>query len=253
MSATRKDQHTLDQVVAETAARKARAAAARSEPRPAGAEAPRDVFLAATASICAALPGFKYAKSGPHATRKAGPFTHTLAFQSSFHNVAGEHVRLCVHATVKSPALRAFRRAHGGPDNDYAAGGQLGNLALPRRWIDWELADAARRDEALADIRAHIERLALPFFALFADLPALAQTLRSHGELPGMDVEAAVILLATFADQCGAGAAQACLRAFFAHRPELVPAFRAALAADRHGSGFAERAAFWAGALGLTL
>src|SRR5438034_4241270 len=78
--------------------RSQRAAEMRRSGAPAELPEPSAVFQDACAAIAQALQpdGFRYAKSGPHLTRKAGDFTHRISFQSSAHNVRGEYVALWI-------------------------------------------------------------------------------------------------------------------------------------------------------------
>jgi hypothetical protein len=75
--ATRKETRSIADLVADVAYRKRRAAQVRFAGTSPGQESPRDVYLAACASIGAYLDesfGFKYSKSGPHARRRTSPF-----------------------------------------------------------------------------------------------------------------------------------------------------------------------------------
>src|SRR5262245_46090050 len=106
----------LGAVIADIAHRKARAAKARFQKTPPGTEAPREIYERGCATVAAAFvaEGFRFAPSGPHATRASGDLTHHITFQSSRNNVAGEHVALWVHAHVSSKRLRGWYRQHGG-------------------------------------------------------------------------------------------------------------------------------------------
>ena len=52
----------------------------------------RTHYLSACAEIASHLEadGFRYARSGPHCTRRAGDWQQRIAFHSSHHNVAQE-------------------------------------------------------------------------------------------------------------------------------------------------------------------
>ena len=78
---------------------------------PAGGEAPREVYAAACQAIADALAsdGFEYVRSKATLKRKTSDFGFYISFQSSHNNVAGELVRLWIHAGVTSQALKAWR------------------------------------------------------------------------------------------------------------------------------------------------
>jgi hypothetical protein len=235
--ATRKETRSIADLVADVANRKRRAAQARFAGTAAGQESPRDVYRAACAFIGAYLDesfGFKYSKSGPHARRKSGDFTFQISFQSDRNNVPGERVGLWIHANV-------LRRS------DYVAGGQLGNLQKNHCWLDWDLADAIKRDEVIRDAIRAIEELALPYFAKFEDLPSLFKLLVNE-DFPAMDIDRVVEFLMAFADQSTARLAAA---SFLKRRPDLVGAYRrdferyAESGLDsQYPSGYAQKLAF---------
>ncbi len=220
--AARKETRSIADFVADVAYRKHRAAQARFAGTQPGVETPRDVFLAACASIGAHLEesfGFKYAKSGPHSGRKAGDFTFQISFDSSHNNIAGEHVNLSICGTVLSARIKKWREAHSFLRAwEVIAGGQIGNLQVKPCWLDWELADPHNRDETIRDAIKAIDELALPWFARFEELPSLFEYLLDR-ELPGMAIERAVEFLMCFADQTKARLAAA---NYLKRRPDLA-------------------------------
>ncbi|WP_395447127.1 hypothetical protein ACHMW7_19195 [Aminobacter sp. UC22_36] len=150
-------------------------------------ERPRDVFLGACASVAAGLAadGFSYARSGPRATRRDGPWKFALWFQSGR---IGTY--FAIHYLVHNKDFLAWRKqfAARAGQPDLVVSMNLGFLSPIRNWLDFDVAEPASRqdtiDLALANIRDH----ALPFFDLFRDPPALAQelTIRRH---PGFFLE----------------------------------------------------------------
>src|SRR5271166_3109415 len=105
----RKEIRSIAEFVADVAYRKRRAAQARFAGTQPGQESPRDVYQAACASIGLHLEdsfGFYFAKSGPHARRRAGDFTFQVSFQSDQNNVSGERVGLWIHGNVLSSRLK---------------------------------------------------------------------------------------------------------------------------------------------------
>jgi hypothetical protein len=63
---------------------------------PVDAPPPRDVFASAAAEIAACFEpdGWRYSRSGPHLSRRDGPFTFQLRLTTGVHNVRGELERL---------------------------------------------------------------------------------------------------------------------------------------------------------------
>jgi hypothetical protein len=176
----RSEKRSIADFISDVAYRKRRAAQARFAGTLPGQESPREVYLAACASIGAYLDeffGFKYAKSGPHARRRSGDFTFQISFQSSHHNIAGEHVSLCIYGNVLSARIKKWRESQPllHSSFDYVAGGQIDNLQADHCWLDWELADSRKRDEVIRDAIRAIEDLAFPYFARFEDLPSIVR------------------------------------------------------------------------------
>lgn len=222
----RKEIRSISDFVSDIAYRKRRAAVARFAGTAPGLESTRDVYRAACASIGSHLEdsfGFKYAKSGPHARRRSGDFTFQVGFQSSVHNVPGQHVNLNVCASVGSDRIKKWRESQGLPHAmEIFAGGQIGNLQANPCWLDWELADAGSRDEVIRDVIGTIEELAFRYFARFEDLPSLFELL-AHEDLPAMTMDRVVEFLMCFADPSRARLAAA---NFLKRRPDLVRAYR---------------------------
>jgi hypothetical protein len=153
-------------------------------------EKPREVYLAACEAIARrfADDGYRFARSGPHARRSDPPYTFEIGFGSSHYNVAGEHVALRVAATVSSAELRAWRRA-ADPDRDdsYVAGGWLHRLVADSwSYDEWELGPPETRGARIDDAVAALERVAVPFFALFSDEAALVERLMT-AEVPTLE------------------------------------------------------------------
>jgi hypothetical protein len=231
----RKETRSIADLISDVAYRKRRAAQARFSGTPPGQESPRDVYLAACASIGSYLEesyAFKYSKSGPHARRRSGDFTFQISFQSDRNNIPGERVGLWIHGNVWSSRSKKWRESQ--PllhPIDYVGGGQLGNLQSNHSWLDWDLADANKRDEVIRDAIRAIEELAFPYFAKFEDLPVLFKLLVNQ-DMPAMTIDRVVEFLMCFADQSTARLAAA---NFLKRRPDLVSAYR------HDFEGYAER------------
>jgi hypothetical protein len=256
--AMRKETRSIADLVSDTAYRKRRAAQARFAGTQPGQETPRDVYHAACASIGSYLrdtSGFKYAKSGPHARRRSREFTFQVSFQSSVHNVPGEHVNLCMHGNVSSSRIKKWRESQ--PllhSSEYVAGGQIGNLQANHCWLDWELADAGKRDEVICDAIQTIEELAFPYFARFEDIPSLFRYL-VNANLPAMTIDCVIEFLMCFADQLTARLAAA---NFLKRRPDLVGAYQhdfkryaGCRLESEHPSKYTEKLAFASHAFGF--
>ena len=148
-------------------------------------EAPRAVFLAACEALASRFEseGFRFAKSGPHCSRRRGEFTHEVAFASSRYNETGKRVGLTVYAAVWSNDLRKWRREqgveHGTPGNR-VAGGMLQNLSDAIGVAIWDVADSHSRPRVLRDVGNAIEAAALPYFELFVEGDALARRLEQQ-------------------------------------------------------------------------
>ncbi|MDX8530740.1 DUF4304 domain-containing protein [Mesorhizobium sp. VK25A] len=153
-------------------------------------ELPKQVFLDGCQQVSSCLEpmGFRFAKSGPHVSRRAGDWTFKISFQSSNLNVAGEYVELTVHASVSSKELRAWDECSAWPAgaNEWVAGGQLGNLRLPRKWRTWNIAGPITRQAQISNVVANIKTIILPFFERFSAPQELAQEV-AISDVPGFE------------------------------------------------------------------
>jgi hypothetical protein len=155
---------TIEELVVQIAEDKSRN---RFQPRSPDAEKPRDVFRDAVAAVAQPLvgAGWRFAPSGPHATRRAGSVTVKLHFASSTLNVAEELVALHVGLLIRDSALGAWRLQAPQPRrrDDVVGTRHLGHLLDPPRWLDWNLADPRLRSVTLEDVTRTLEGTALPF------------------------------------------------------------------------------------------
>jgi len=219
---SRETSKTLRDVIMGLASRKIAATVYRAKGKPEGVENARDVFLAACAAIAKEFEvhGFRFAKSGPHFSHADGDFTFRVSFQSSYHNISGQHVRLWVHATVTSKRLKDFRKSHL-PDNlvnDYVAGGMI-HLLLPGdvAMAEWDLADPEARSGVVADVVTLIQGEVLPYFAQFS-APAQLVARLTRESLPAFDMRHSVEFALCFGDK---ESAQKILSRFLGERPDL--------------------------------
>jgi hypothetical protein len=135
--------------------------------RPAGVEAPRDVFMSAVDEVAAHFSemGWRYARSGPHLSQKSGDLSAKLAFVSNRLNVAGELVGLWVDVRLADHTIAKWRREIGNPltTGNAVAHRHLGHLLDPPIWLEWDLAPPDVRSAAVRDIIETIEGAALPW------------------------------------------------------------------------------------------
>lgn len=171
--------------------------------------------------------GFRYAKSGPHCSKKVGDFTFQVQFNSSSRNVAGALVKLWISGTVYSKRLERWRAnfplLRGA---DYVAGGQIGNLTDQVVFNDWNLADSNTRDTLIADAVCLVEGVALPYFTQFEDLSGTINRVVSS-DVPSFTISNVVEFLMCYADTQTARKAAA---NFLDRRPSLVSSYRRELA-----------------------
>ena len=195
-------------VFRETALAKQRAADNRFKPRPDGVEAPRDIYLAACASVAEAV-GYRFSKSGPTATKQAGRTRFRLLFQSDRNNVAGLHVRMLVHGMVENAEFKRWQTETSWPlqATGVILSGQIGNFQTLPDWMSWEISDPSTRAARIDDLIDQVRRLAFPLFERCLDLDAFAQDL-VRGPIAGMYETFAVGLCAW---RLGPKAAETCL------------------------------------------
>jgi hypothetical protein len=220
--------------LASIAQRKTAAGHARRAGTPPGGERPRELFLRAADAVAARIApsGFRYARSGPHATRRSGGLSYQLSFGSSHNNVAGAYVAFKVAALVSSSELRAWRRAQPRSRGDSAGvtASSLNGLMDEPGWIEWNLA-AADPDDAVDDICSHIERWILPWFAWFERPDELAARL-TEGDLPAFSGASPVEYLLSIGRR---DAAMAHARWWLGRDPETEARVRSAVRAYERG------------------
>ncbi|GIF78612.1 hypothetical protein [Asanoa siamensis] len=148
-------------------------------------ERPRDVFQAACVQVAErfAPAGYTYSRSGPHMTRKTAANRYEIAFLSSQYNKPGIHAAMNIFATVTSTTVRRWHTKRGIEHDGAIAGGNLGNLRNPPRWLEWNLADPVGRPTQIDQACATIEELAHPLFDLFDDHDEVARRIAA-GSVP---------------------------------------------------------------------
>lgn len=159
-------------------------------------EVPREVYL----SVCKAIAdyyapyGFKYAASQQHMTlkQKGKEYAFRISFSSSHYNVADQNVSLSVCANVISTKYKKWQEEHKDylidrySPNEYVAGGLIGNLQEKSAYLKWNVANPDTRAKETEDIINHINKLAIPFFDSFNDIPRLVEHIKQNGEYFGI-------------------------------------------------------------------
>lgn len=252
----RETPENFEAVLRSTALHQQKAAELRFAGTPPGTEPAREVFRAACTEVGSALQplGFKYSKSAQHCVRKAGVFSHVVSFQSSHNNVSGQHVRLWMHAVVRSKTLKQWRigRLPENLVNDYVAGGMVHRLSGVHAMVEWELADPRSRTATVADVVAFVESDVLPYFERFSDPEGIIEQLATS-EISAFDLRPSIEFALCFGDKTKG---QAVLDRFLRDRPDLLgkiaEAERQGLPTSPYGPGnFAETVAFARRSFGL--
>lgn len=204
-----RDEHeSLNDLLRSTAERKRRAAQSRSRDRN-EAENPRDVYLSCCEQIAREFSegGFRYAKSGPHMSRRDSGFKFSVQFGSSRNNLANEFVQLDLAPFVDSSRLKKWRseQTHASRPDGHVAGRSphlLFGQPLP---IRWNVADAETRRHTCDDVVDYVRQNLLPWFDLFRDVEGLLQRLVSE-DLPGLteNVFGVVEFILCYGDRCAA-------------------------------------------------
>jgi hypothetical protein len=140
---------------------------------------------------------FRYARSGPHASRQAPPFVHRLGFQTSKLNRRDDFVELRIEVAVTSRPFAVWLQSHRAPlrQDSWIAGGDLGSFVPPgHETRAWNVADKQERTEAITEARAILSDQVEPFFAFFRDRDAPVSALAAGG-IHGLPASRAVELL----------------------------------------------------------
>lgn len=249
----------LRSVIDDVASRKHRAAVARTEVQRHEVEPPREVYLAACEQIAAsfAVRGFRYAKTAQRFTLSGAPFSFSVSFQSSHHNVAGEHVALSLAGRVTSRVLKAWRTRQElcFRNDDWVAGGMAHLLGTDFAYVEWDLADPVTRPQTVAEIIRFVDEVVMAYFELFTDPAGVIERL-AYSAIPEFQLGSAVEFALCFGTRADA---QAILDRFALERPDLVSAAsRSVLRFQRDGTpkhavnAYAEQVAVVVVAYGLS-
>lgn len=168
--------------------------------------------------------GFRYARSGPHATKRCGPWKYVVSFQSGR---IGHY--FSIHYAVLNDEYRDWQIKLGpmpGPPG-MITGMNIGFLTPTRNWLDVDVAEPAKRQAAMDQALATIREWVLPFFDLFTNSVALARSLAFEPH-PGFFYEHKAVEYVAW--QLGTEAAEQCLAYQLAKltvgNPEAMEIFR---------------------------
>ena len=233
MERAKKSLNGLGEVIADVAKIKRDFAAKAFQRADESIEPPRDVFRNACLTIAESFAqrGFKFLKSDPLLARKRGDWTDRVCFLTNHYNVRGSYVELEVTAIVANTRVKKLRQSGQSPFAysvtwGSIAGRQIGDPSNPNVWITWNLADPADREAIIADVVAHIDQVALPFFERFESYAALASGF-FETEIEGIDACEVIDLLICYE---GPAAAARYVDRWCEWHPGLVPHIAAELA-----------------------
>jgi hypothetical protein len=210
----------LSDMFSNIAHRKQRAAKARFAGSPANAEHSSEVYARSCARIAASLAedGFRFAKSGPHLTKKRSEFNFKISFRTSHNNIPGEHVALWIAASVCCSGLKRWREQQIKPyrTDDWLAGGVV-HLLTGHKWLEWELADPGTRDQTIQEVVSFLRKAILPYFHRFPDPDYVVLRLVEE-EVPGLSIGSQVEFALWRGER---NIAVRVLRQFLTHHPDL--------------------------------
>jgi hypothetical protein len=158
-------------------------------------ETAREVFDSCCTKIAADFTdsGFRYHPTRHSAVKTNGDLKFEIHFQSSTRNYlvrdggvnklrsiaaklmpfgdlsAFGNVTLIEHASVFSKRMKDFRRSvpHAWARNDAVTGGQIGNLQLPPKWVQFNVANPHTRTAVISEARRLVDAVAMPYFERF--------------------------------------------------------------------------------------
>jgi len=250
---------SLRDTISDIAKRKTNAARARAKGSSNESEHSSVVYAESCAKIAERFEakGFRYAKSGPHFTRKKDNFTHKVSFQTSYHNIPGQHVSLSVAANVQSPKLKKWRESqqHSFRQDGWVGGGMIHLLETDLAYISWDLANPDERKKTIDDVISFIDAVAIPYFNSFNHLKNIIKEFETRN-FPAMDIASMVEFALCFDSKEGA---QSILDRYVRERLDLWQdiekaeiEFKANGFPDYHITKYADQVAFLRSAYKLT-
>lgn len=139
-------------------------------------EKPREAILGGLQIIAqkVAGDGYVFSATRPKFVRRLGDLTFEITVQSDRNNVAGQRAAIWVHAAIYSRLFSAWAKGHESawirPNAPFPLpffGTQIGDLCNPPGWMEWDFADAAKREMVANDLIATIQEGAYPLFSRF--------------------------------------------------------------------------------------
>lgn len=215
---------SLDDHVEDISTSRDRSGAGRFQPVAAGTELVGDVVLTSCSTVAEAFAdqGFRWAKSGLRFSRKVGPFTHIVSFQSDSANTSGHYVAVAMHAQVKSAALEKWRQAHNGVTDDASLWiTQVGYLSPAHEYLKWQLVDPLARAGEIQSMIDTVRNLVLPAFDACSSMENLSARLLERSEIVRYADWALDIALWVGNKQ----AAESLVKIFLESRPDLAGFF----------------------------
>ena len=153
-------------------------------------EKPRDVYLAACEQIASYYEqyGFKYSRSGQYLRlkQKDSEYEFKISFSSSHYNVADTNVAVLVYANVISQKFKKWQSENiigqfNSNPYEYICGGLIGNLQEKAVYMQWNVGNKTTREKEIESIIENINRLAIPYFDKFSDIPGLVSEIKEKG------------------------------------------------------------------------
>ncbi|WP_295748282.1 hypothetical protein [Undibacterium sp.] len=200
-----------------------RSHAGRFQAVPVGTELVGDVVANSCSAVANAFvaEGFRWAKSGLRFSRKIGPFTHIVSFQSDGANTSGCHVAVAMHAQVRSSALEKWRKSNGAAEGANVWITQVGYLTPAHEYLKWQLVDPATRADEINNMIKTVRSIVLPAFDVCSTTTSLSDRILERREIVWTPDWAADIALWVG----NKDAAESLVRIFLESKPHLVPLF----------------------------
>ncbi|MTV37994.1 hypothetical protein [Duganella radicis] len=215
---------SLDDHIQDISTSRDRSGGGRFQLVPAGTELVGEVVLNSCSAVAAAFTdqGFRWAKSGLRFSRKVGPFTHIVSFQSDGANTSGHHIAVAMHAQVKSAALEKWRLANNGvTDGANLWITQVGYLNPTHEYLKWQLVDPQTRADEIQSMIGTVRNHVLPAFDACSSMEKLSARLLERNEIVRFPDWALDIALWAGNEQ----AAKSLVRIFLESKPDLAGFF----------------------------
>jgi hypothetical protein len=180
-----KSLRSLDDHIQDTLDARRRTQSGRFQPAAPGTERVADVVASSCAEVAEAFAGmgFRWSKSGLRFSRKVGPFTHIVSFQTDSANSSGSHVGVAMHARTKCIELARWREANGVTTGDNLWGSQIGYLSPEHEYLKWQLVDPGKRQAEIDSMVKAVHELAIPAFDVCRTKESLSARILERPEM----------------------------------------------------------------------